>query len=1095
MDYLKEFVEKSQLEKIRGNLIAALLQGAKVVSDDRTVFLREAMKAIEKQGKITLPESAQKDFEAEKKQETKQIKKEIDQLEEIKKRVKEQLEYCINFINKVELFNEEEGFFWHNDREKSLNYTKVEHILSLKFDRHKLKDLDNEIQKLCEIIGDKESYTNIADNTQKLMQNMDYFFRVLLTILAVHKDRKGLSQEEITKHEDVKEQIKNPQLAIQLNQCLAAIRQELTAIKQKLDPLINQLETQLSTQKANLETATQNKPGEHTKQHISNQDKKRILMLTHEFRKRSAGGVQTVVQNLTKNLIKQGFTVDVIERACEGSQSGRFFYHMDSSQSAYSFTDMSDFLNTYPYLTLGLLHLQSINFAAGMYGWHNGGLDELKNIYKGIPVICTIHSLVRHEATLYEADWQPHSSDCQDETIKASDQFIVLHKFGKRLLQEYYGIPDAKIHIIPNGITVHSRFIDIFEDVKNKTQRLFNQKLTLLYVGRISHEKGLFELIEALALIRDEWDAQLIIVGPIKKHDNYYNSLIELINQKNLTNHVTFTDQINADDQFAKVYSRFKPDFAVMPSHHESFPMFALEAISHGVPLIISDVDGPREIYKPYRQTQSPDQERPKNTTQHIENPPPGFSKPLAIACDPKKPESIRQAVRWAVQHPHEVHTMLKNAMHEVREKYTWQKIAESTGKLYNDVLEGRSHVSQYGDAHNLLLEMREGSGMKEPLKQAKIGIIGHFKNKDGSVPDGVARYDENIFSYLRQKDYSVEGYAFVGAARNTGGIVHFAPARELDQLISESDMKVALFHGAEEHANTTISVCRENGIPIVFCMPYWGVWKGIYDFAFKADLLITPLRDYSKKIQAKTQRPVMYIPFPIDTDYWKPLKSDYCRQLVPSFEDSFIIGYVGRLGTSKNLHLLIQPFKQFILDEGLEIKLLICGPPEGDRGELLKQEIQRLGVQEHVQYIERTFSSEEVRKLYNSFNAFIFPSSFESYGLSNLEAISCGVPTVAPISTSFSNYSVPSMVNLPGYPFGFEAGHLYDEDGNLKKDGVVHDWESCFDIIKKIHNNPNEAGKVMQTWSKFVHDNMSLQAVGKQIEEALEFAYLKGSS
>ena len=48
-----------------------------------------------------------------------------------------------------------------------------------------------------------------------------------------------------------------------------------------------------------------------------------------------------------------------------------------------------------------------------------------------------------------------------------------------------------------------------------------------------------------------------------------------------------------------------------------------------------------------------------------------------------------------------------------------------------------------------------------------RIGLVGHFRYRNGNIPDGVARWTESIFNYLLNKDYNVEGYAFCGDSRN----------------------------------------------------------------------------------------------------------------------------------------------------------------------------------------------------------------------------------------------------------------------------------------------------------------------------------------
>ncbi|MFO7710681.1 MAG: glycosyltransferase, partial [Candidatus Woesearchaeota archaeon] len=870
---------------------------------------------------------------------------------------------------------------------------------------------------------------------------------------------------------------------------------ELEFIQQKLEPLINKLESRLNTEKANLETATQEKPGEHTKHHISNQDKKRILMLTHEFRTRFAGGVQTVVQNLTKNLIKQKFTVDVVERSIQQPHTGKFFYYLDSGRHpTYSFSDMSDFLNTFPYLTLGLLHLQSINFAAGKKGWNNGGLDELKNIYKDIPVVCTVHSMVRYERTLYQEDWQPHAIECQDETIKESDHFIVLHEFGKRKLQEYHRIPDEKISIIPNGIEMHSRFVQKLSEVKQQAKRTFNQEKVLLYVGRISREKGILELIHALALIRKTHNARLVIVGPYQPgHDHFHSEVARRVRDNGLEEHIIFTGKMPPSEQYSKVYSYYEPDVAILPSHHESFPMFALEAISHAVPLVVSDVDGPRHIYSPFRQNRSPDNER--NATEHIENSPPGITQPLAVACDPKAPETIEQAVCWIFDNPQKVHTILKNAMQEIHDKYTWDKIAQETGKLYNDVLQGRSHVSPYTVGH-LEEKLVEISKKELSLKKGtNIGIIGHFKFKNGQMPDFVAEFLTEMNKFLEHEKINTHGLAMIGDPQQLKYVrvdTYYPPA--LERAIMQAEFSTLIVFLDYKLSLKAIEAAREKGIKVILFVPYWGLHQELLQFVSQADFVFVFTKEMARKIQSKTGQEVMPIPFVIDSD------------MVPQPKEhtEFRIAYVGSINNAKKIHRCIEQFYRYLVPKKnliaghVELRFYIKETAQDDAAmRALMQEKKKHDHKELVKIFRGQMTLQQELDLIASSDVIIFPSSFEELGELILKALYCKVPIVFPFSEEFY-LSIPLAYQFKEYPFtcgyNIDTNRDYSADmGNVNGRGAPIDWECFFNKIIEAATSSN-LSSLLHKYHDYVVKNYSWEMFKNTLLPALEYLQGRGN-
>jgi starch synthase len=1097
--------ESDQMARIKA-LVSYVLKAYSQLTDEsaKNQLLKVITELEEQIGGSSTPEES-KELIRVIKDGAESIKKNVEALNQMKASLLQSLQRIqsktMELAGKGQLYDESNGFFWVSEDGQ-------DNVSRMTRNKGSAKEIVKSLDELKAQVKELEKYLTADENYFNTLQSIKSFEAIIYAhakeILAIEEQRQD------TEHS--REFLSDKNLTIELNRQVNRIYYDFLKMKTKVEQLIQAVDSKImSLEKehglfvdklSRLKGALASHRGQDNKDNGELPDiyhdsgKLRTLMMTHEYT--GEGGVATVTRKLTKYL-KKDFDVDVIERSIRQGEIGLFRYYLNSTEHPnFEFRDMSHFFNKYPSLKLSLAHTQSINFAPGENHFNNGGLDEIKNIYKGIPVICTCHSFVLYEQTLKNEMWMPYSIKCQEQTINLSDKFIVLHNFGKQLMMRYYPqVKEENIFIIPNGVELHSHFFEALENVEKTSERVFSPRsIKILYVGRISREKGLTELIQALPHIAHKYpQVQLLIAGDHTKAADYYKALANEIRQSRCADKVSWLGYIKEEEQAEKVYRQYKPDIAILPSHHESFPLFAIEAISYGVPLIVTDCDGPREIYSPFRVTASADGSRQQQSIEYIENPPPGINRPLAIAVDPKNHQSIINSVFWTLEHPREVHAIMKNAMHEVRAKYNWAVIASETSKLYTSCIKGEKFISPYQETRlsEELFEMgKRESGIRKD--NAKIGIIGHFNNPDGSTPDGVARWDETVFSYLRKQKYSVEGYAFVGGERDGyNGTVHFSDPKLIAGRIAESDIDVALIHAAAEHANNIIDACKDKGVSTILVLPYWGVWEGTFNLARKVDILITVTDDYATKLRAKTGRECRFVPFPIDTDFWSPGNSDFIEQLKPKHwpRKTFNIAYVGRLGTSKMVHKLIRPFKELMIDKGYnEARLIIGGVSEGNSAQLLKKEIIDNQLQDYVAYHERQFNSEEVREIYRSCDAFIFASSFETYGQSNLEAISCGAPTVAPGVTDFGNYAVPSMANLPGYPFAFRAGSLYDEHGNMILDGTPHDWNDCFDKLIWIYQKEDEAKALMRKWSKFIHDTMSSEIVGKQIEKALFDAY-----
>ncbi|HWF72180.1 MAG TPA: glycosyltransferase [Solirubrobacteraceae bacterium] len=100
----------------------------------------------------------------------------------------------------------------------------------------------------------------------------------------------------------------------------------------------------------------------------------------------------------------------------------------------------------------------------------------------------------------------------------------------------------------------------------------------VLYVGRMSREKGLRELLEAAAASREPWRLVLLGTGPIG------DTLRERARQLGLGKRVRFHAYLNDRDDLARAYAAAR--CVVLPGAHETFGLAALEAAACGAAVV-----------------------------------------------------------------------------------------------------------------------------------------------------------------------------------------------------------------------------------------------------------------------------------------------------------------------------------------------------------------------------------------------------------------------------------------------------------------------------------------------------------------------------
>ena len=160
---------------------------------------------------------------------------------------------------------------------------------------------------------------------------------------------------------------------------------------------------------------------------------------------------------------------------------------------------------------------------------------------------------------------------------------------------------------------------------------------------------------------------------------------------------------------------------------------------------------------------------------------------------------------------------------------------------------------------------------------------------------------------------------------------------------------------------------------------------------------------------------------------------------------------YIGAGDARKNLPLLVRAFARSGVAS--DVSLVFAGPLSQRERERLKREASAGGVAERVRLLGYT-DEKHVAPLYRNCLAHVFPSSYEGFGLTVLEAMACGAPT---LTTSFSSLgevagdAALKLDDLSEEPFALELQRLVS-DGELRADlrrrGLSHvqafTWERC---------------------------------------------------
>ena len=300
-------------------------------------------------------------------------------------------------------------------------------------------------------------------------------------------------------------------------------------------------------------------------------------------------------------------------------------YGLDFLENVKAYTDKA--VKTALSLDFDIIHAHDwMTFPAAM---------EIARLAKK-PFIATIHSTEYDRGAFISLN--SYIMEIEKAGLHRANKVITVSKRMKNYLVQLYGIPESKISVIYNGIVRKGRIAD--ND---------SGKKMVLFVGRLTIQKGCDYFLEAAKLaIGKDPEMSFVVVGQ-------GDMLPQLINQSirlGISNNVFFTGFEEDVDKYYRAAGLF-----VMPSVSEPFGLTAVEAISNGIPAIISKTSGTAEVLS------------------------------HAFKTDFWDTREMANQMLGIVKYPALKQEMRKNSLIETERLNTWNDVAEQTMATYREVL------------------------------------------------------------------------------------------------------------------------------------------------------------------------------------------------------------------------------------------------------------------------------------------------------------------------------------------------------------------------------------------------------------------------
>jgi glycosyltransferase involved in cell wall biosynthesis len=222
-----------------------------------------------------------------------------------------------------------------------------------------------------------------------------------------------------------------------------------------------------------------------------------------------------------------------------------------------------------------------------------------------------------------------------------ADAIIAVSQWTKDIVVNKYGIDEAKVHVVHNGVSTDEPLDFSF------LPKISDHVITFL--GRMTAQKGPEYFIEAARRVLELFpDAHFIMAGS----GDLLPAMIERVAQLRLSSRIHFTGFLKG----RQVHTLWSvTDLYVMPSVSEPFGITPLEAILSNVPVIVSNQSGVSEV---------------------IEH---------AIKVDFWDTESLASAIVNVLKHQGLADSLRENSRSEV-ESLTWKRAAKEINTIYHEI-------------------------------------------------------------------------------------------------------------------------------------------------------------------------------------------------------------------------------------------------------------------------------------------------------------------------------------------------------------------------------------------------------------------------
>jgi glycogen synthase len=403
----------------------------------------------------------------------------------------------------------------------------------------------------------------------------------------------------------------------------------------------------------------------------------RITLLSNEYPPHTYGGAGVHVSELSRELARLDGAGHAVTILCFGDQRQR-----EENKTVTGIAPASDlpvqdlrYRSLLDALYRNVVMVGSVADAdiVHCHTWYTHLAGCLLKRILAVPLVVTAHSLEPHRpwkreqlGSGYDASTWVEKTACQN-----ADGIIAVSRSMRQDVHQLYGVPLEKMRVIHNGIDC-TVFRPTFNNEVLRSYGISPHKPFLLFVGRITRQKGIVHLVDALHHLHPP--VQVVLCAGAPDTEALGREIREKVEQARAeTGHeLIWIPEPIPREQLVTLYSH--ASLFVCPSVYEPFGIINLEAMACKTPVVAAAVGGIPEA---------------------VVHGKTGLLVPFEPAApadpQPKQPQryarDLAAAIASLLSSPDRMRAMAEESRRRVAEHFSWKHIARKTMDFYHTLL------------------------------------------------------------------------------------------------------------------------------------------------------------------------------------------------------------------------------------------------------------------------------------------------------------------------------------------------------------------------------------------------------------------------